>query len=56
MRYLQNLEGGVEHRLICGSSTDVKTMEKLFENSEKTQADMMFSDPPYLMNFQGAMA
>lgn len=38
------------HMLICGSSTDPNT----FTGIQK--ADMMFSDPPYLMNFQGGMA
>ena len=48
--------GGVEHRLICGSSTEIQTLEKLFENSQKQKADMIFTDPPYLMNFQWAMS
>lgn len=37
------------HTLICGSSTDSTTFEGI-------KANMMFSDPPYLMNFKGAMA
>jgi len=36
------------HTLICGSSTDPATFDGI-------KADMMFSDPPYLMNFKGAM-
>ena len=39
-----------EHRLMCGDSVNEKDVEKLM--GEK-KADMIFTDPPYLMNFTG---
>lgn len=39
-----------EHRLMCGNSVDEKDVEKLMG---ETKADMIFTDPPYLMNFNG---
>lgn len=39
-----------EHRLLCGDSTDSDLVSELLEGGK---ADMCFTDPPYLMDFQG---
>jgi DNA modification methylase len=38
------------HRLICGSSTDFDTVDKLFAGSK---ADLVITDPPYNVNYEG---
>lgn len=40
------------HRLMCGDSTSVDAVEKLMDGKK---AEMVFTDPPYLMDFQGGM-
>jgi len=40
-----------KHRLMCGDSTSLDSMELLMPE----MANMIFTDPPYLMNFTGAI-
>ena len=44
---------GRVHRLICGDSTDSDTVERLM-NKEK--ADMVFTDPPYGVDYNGQIS
>ena len=39
-----------EHRLLCGSSTEIDTWEKIMNND---LADMVMTDPPYNVDYQG---
>lgn len=39
-----------KHRLHCADSTDIKAVEKLMDGKK---ADMVFTDPPYGINYEG---
>lgn len=39
-----------EHRLMCGNSTDITTVDALMDGAK---ADMVFTDPPYNVAFNG---
>ncbi len=41
-----------KHRVMCGSSTNLDDVDRLLQGKK---ADMVFTDPPYLMNFTGAI-
>lgn len=41
-----------DHRLMCGDSTSVDAVEKLMDGKK---SNMVFTDPPYLMDFTGAI-
>lgn len=40
------------HRLMCGDSTSIDAVEKLMDGRK---SNMVFTDPPYLMDFTGAI-
>ena len=40
-----------EHRLMCGDSTKISDVEALMKGS---QADLLITDPPYNVNYEGA--
>jgi DNA modification methylase len=41
------------HRLMCGDSTSIDAVDKLMDVQK---ADMVFTDPPYNVNFTGALS
>jgi hypothetical protein len=41
------------HRLMCGDSTSTDAVDKLMDGQK---ADMVFTDPPYNVNFTGALS
>lgn len=43
-----------EHRVMCGDSTSFEHVERLLDGPE-VKADMVWTDPPYLMDFTGAI-
>jgi len=42
-----------KHRLMCGDSTSIDAVDKLMVGQK---ADMVFTDPPYNVNFTGALS
>ena len=42
-----------EHYLICGDSTKPETLERLLKSHDATKADMVITDPPYNVDYQG---
>jgi len=48
-----DLWGLGEHRVLCGDSTDKETIDKLMDGEK---ADMVFTDPPYNIDFKGTLS
>jgi len=44
-----------DHYLMCGSSVDGDQVKKLLSAGGTRKADMVFTDPPYLMDFRGSL-
>lgn len=42
-----------DHRILCGDSTNPLNLERLLQG---TRATMMFTDPPYLMNYRSVLS
>lgn len=47
---LGDIYGLGEHRLMCGDSTQTETVERLMDGQK---ADMVFTDPPYNVDYKG---
>lgn len=43
-----------DHRIVCGDATDIESYKKLFFDTEES-VDMVFTDPPYNVNYEGGM-
>jgi DNA modification methylase len=43
-----------DHRVMCGDATNFEHVERLLDGPE-VKADMVWTDPPYLMDFTGAI-
>jgi DNA modification methylase len=41
------------HRLVCGDSTELSSYKSLFKEGLDHYADLIFTDPPYNVNYEG---
>ena len=41
---------GITHRILCGDATEIETVARLMDGA---RADMVFTDPPYNVNYSG---